>query len=102
MGYRYQTHSKNLPCKPDIVFRGRRKAIFVHGCFWHRHSGCAKTYIPLTREEYWLPKFKRTIQRDNACEKELRELGWDVLVVWECETRNLELLELKLRDFMLS
>lgn len=102
MGYRYRTHPKNLPGKPDIIFRGRQKAIFVHGCFWHRHSGCAKAYVPRTREEYWLPKFKRTTQRDKNCEEDLRELGWDVLIIWECETKNLELLESKLRGFMSS
>lgn len=100
MGYRYRMHPKDLPCKPDVIFRGKRKAIFVHGCFWHRHPGCAKVYVPSTRVEYWLPKFEKTIQRDQACEDALRQLSWDVLVVWECETRNLKLLEPKLRDFM--
>ena len=100
MGYRYRTHPKDLPCKPDIVFRGRRQVVFVHGCFWHRHQGCERTAIPKTKESYWLPKFDRTVQRDKDCENRLREIGWSVLVVWECETKNLALLESKLRDFM--
>lgn len=70
-----------------------RLAIFVHGCFWHRHSGCSRASTPHTRQTFWLTKFSRNVQRDFVVRKALEELGWRVLVVWECETRRPEVLE---------
>jgi len=87
-GYRFHVHVKFLPASPDIVFSARRKVIFVHGCFWHRHEGCPKAYVPKSREEYWLPKFERTVVRDKEAEQHLRANGWGTMVVWECEMKN--------------
>ena len=88
MGYRYRLHVKDLPGRPDIVLRRRRKLIFVHGCFWHQHQACADGRIPRTRRDYWVPKLERTIVRDRQHLTRLRQLGWDVLVIWECEIKD--------------
>jgi DNA mismatch endonuclease (patch repair protein) len=87
LGYRYRLHRKDLPGNPDLVFSSRRKVIFVHGCFWHQHenSSCKITNTPKTNLEYWLPKLERTKQRDEVNQHKLKETGWDVLVIWECE-----------------
>lgn len=85
LGYRYRLHAKRLPGKPDIVFPGRKKAIFVHGCFWHGHD-CAKGQLPKSRREYWEPKLKTNIARDAAQVIALQALGWSALTVWQCET----------------
>jgi DNA mismatch endonuclease, patch repair protein len=85
LGFRYRLHSKRLPGKPDIVFPVRKKAIFVHGCFWHGHD-CAKGQLPKSRREYWEPKLKTNIARDAAQVIALQALGWSALTVWQCET----------------
>src|SRR5689334_10091624 len=85
-GYRYRLHPKGLPGKPDIAFPGRRKAIFVHGCFWHGH-GCSKGQPPKSREDYWQPKLRSNKERDERRIKELADLGWSAMVVWQCELR---------------
>jgi DNA mismatch endonuclease (patch repair protein) len=100
MGYRYRLHSKDLPGKPDLVFRNRKKAIFVHGCFWHQHPGCREGRIPGSRREYWDPKLKRNVERDRLHLENLTDLGWDVLVVWECETSQLHSLKRQLSRFL--
>lgn len=100
MGRRFRLHRRDLPGTPDIVLPAVKKAIFVHGCFWHRHASCSKATTPKTRREFWTEKFNRNIDRDRRKEGELRELGWDVCTVWECETHNLERLELRLRDWL--
>ena len=87
-GFRYRLHGKNLPGKPDLVFPRFRTALFIHGCFWHRHSGCPRATTPKTREEFWLEKFKRNQRRDHENQIKLKELGWRVLVVWECEVQT--------------
>ncbi|WP_202814816.1 very short patch repair endonuclease [Aurantimonas coralicida] len=92
-GLRYRLHRADLPGKPDIVLPSRRIAIFVHGCFWHRHEGCRRARMPATRQEYWVPKFERNVARDIANETALRDLGWDVRIVWECETKPGQLAE---------
>ena len=84
VGYRYRLHLKELPGAPDLVFPRRRKVIFVHGCFWHFHR-CAGSKIPETRRDYWEPKLRATRTRDRRNKRKLERLGWDVLVVWECE-----------------
>lgn len=98
-GFRFRLHRKDLPGSPDIVLPGPRLAIFVHGCFWHRHPGCCYASMPQTRQEYWLPKFAANVERDAHKEAQLRELGWRVLVVWECETKpkNIDALDRRLR-----
>ena len=88
LGYRFRLHRKDLPGKPDLVFPSRRKAIFVHGCFWHQHSGCREGRVPGTRLEYWKPKLTRNQQRDTAAQSALREQGWQFLVVWECQLKD--------------
>ena len=88
MGYRFRLHRKDLPGKPDIVLPKYKTVIFVHGCFWHRHEGCKFAYHPKSREEFWVNKFKGTLERDLKKEKALKESGWRVLVVWECELKR--------------
>jgi DNA mismatch endonuclease (patch repair protein) len=88
LGYRYRLHYGSLPGRPDIAFPERRKVIFVHGCFWHRHEGCSRCRMPKSRREYWAPKLEKNRLRDIETRAKLEELGWDVLVVWECETEE--------------
>ena len=99
-GYRYRLHARDLPGRPDIVFRKSRKAIFVHGCFWHRHDGCKRATTPKTRQAYWQGKFDRNKARDARNERALSAIGWNTLVVWECETKDAEALSARLRGFM--
>jgi DNA mismatch endonuclease, patch repair protein len=98
-GLRYRLHSKTLPGKPDIVFPGRKRAIFVHGCFWHGHN-CSKGRQPKSRLEYWGPKLRANRQRDEWAVAELGRLGWESLVVWQCETKDPEALLEKLWVFL--
>ena len=88
MGYRYRLHDKRLPGHPDIVLPRHRKVIFVHGCFWHRHNCPDGRKLPTSKPEYWGSKLERNRVRDARHIAELRELGWDVMVVWECEVKN--------------
>ena len=87
-GFRFRLHDRSLPGRPDIVLKRYRTAIFVHGCFWHRHKGCANATMPSSRTDFWNEKFRRTIQRDAHNVKELKEAGWRVITVWECELRK--------------
>ena len=87
-GFRFRLHDKRLPGKPDIVLPRHRTVIFVNGCFWHRHNNCEYAYTPKSRQEFWLNKFQGTIQRDQEKQKMLADLGWQVLVVWECELKR--------------
>ncbi|ATE67426.1 very short patch repair endonuclease [Rhizorhabdus dicambivorans] len=102
MGYRYRLQAKDLPGRPDILFRTRRKAIFVHGCFWHRHPdpSCKLARMPKSRLEFWESKLEGNRARDTANEAKLEEMGWKVLTVWECELRDLEQLGNKLSGFI--
>ncbi|MFG8730413.1 very short patch repair endonuclease [Pseudomonas aeruginosa] len=103
LGLRFRLHKRSLPGSPDIVLRKHHAVIFVHGCFWHRHPGCRYASMPKTRREYWEPKFLANVERDARKASELEALGWRVLLVWECETRDLAALEERLRrDFSLS
>ncbi|PMY73093.1 MULTISPECIES: very short patch repair endonuclease [unclassified Pseudomonas] len=103
LGLRFRLHRRDLPGSPDIVLPRLRTVIFVHGCFWHRHSDCRYATTPKTRQEYWLPKFAANIERDARKEAQLQALGWRVLLVWECETKRREELTLRLRrEFGLS
>lgn len=99
MGYRFRLHRSDLPGKPDIVFAGRRKAIFVHGCFWHAH-GCRIGRPPKSRQEFWLAKLRRNAERDRENEQALWRQGWNVLTIWQCETKALSVLRNKLKSFL--
>lgn len=99
-GYRFTIVGRDLPGKPDIVFRKRKKVIFVHGCFWHRHAGCFISHLPKTRTDYWEKKFKDNIKRDLENTDRLKALGWGVLVVWECETKSMDGLAEKIKLFL--
>lgn len=90
-GLRYRLHRRDLPGNPDVVFPSLRVAVFVHGCFWHRHAGCKRASTPASRTEYWLPKLARNAQRDAANSQHLANLGWTVVVVWECQAAPREL-----------
>ena len=98
-GYRYRLHRKDLPGRPDIVFVSRRKAIFVHGCFWHGHD-CPKGRLPKSRRDYWVPKLRGNRERDARNADRLRSMGWEVLAVWECETADLDALAARLFAFL--
>jgi len=100
MGFRYRLHVANLPGKPDLVFRRRKKIIDVRGCFWHCHPGCIDSHMPKSRLDYWRPKLRRNQQRDHENARALRSAGFRVLIVWECEIRNEARLEGKLRRFL--
>lgn len=100
MGYRYRLHGKGLPGHPDLVFAGRKKIIFVHGCFWHRHENCRLARLPKSRLDFWEPKLERNKARDEAAMRELAEKGWQVLVIWECELHDLGRLEHRIKAFL--
>jgi DNA mismatch endonuclease (patch repair protein) len=102
MGYRFRLHAKDLPGKPDLVFRSRKKVIFVHGCFWHQHQTvkCPISRRPQSNPGYWGAKLARNVERDAEHLAALRKAGWKVLVVWECETENGQVLEKRLRKFL--
>jgi DNA mismatch endonuclease, patch repair protein len=100
MGYRFRLHVRSLPGNPDIILPRHRKAILVHGCFWHRHDCPDGRKLPRSKPEYWGPKLERNRRRDEMNVGRLRELGWDVLVVWECQARREEVVIKKLRRFM--
>lgn len=85
VGIRFRLHDERLPGRPDIVLAGRRLAIFVHGCFWHRHEGCSRTTTPKSNSAYWTQKFAENIERDRRKTHQLQNKGWRVRVVWECE-----------------
>jgi DNA mismatch endonuclease (patch repair protein) len=101
-GYRFRLHRRDLPGRPDLVFPGRRKIIFVHGCFWHQHPDptCRLARRPKSRHEFWSPKFEANIARDERVLARLADLGWNVLIVWECELRDKGSLERALRGFL--
>ena len=100
LGYRFTVKSEGIPGHPDIVFRGRRKVIFVHGCFWHRHPGCSNTRTPKTRVEFWVEKFDRNVLRDAEVAELLRASGWEAIVIWECETNRKDLIVSRLTSFL--
>ncbi len=102
MGYRYRLHQRWLPGVPDLVFGPRRKVIFVHGCFWHAHDdpACKLARLPKSRLDFWLPKLEGNRARDERNMAELRKLGWDALVIWECQTRNVDEMERQITQFL--
>src|SRR5439155_25720544 len=100
LGYRFRLHSRDLPGTPDLLFPRLRKAIFVHGCFWHRHRNCVRTTTPKTRAAFWAQKFADNIKRDARARRRLRAAGWEVLVIWECETFSKPSLEARVIAFL--
>ena len=88
LGFRFRLHRGDLPGSPDMVFPRYRTVVFVHGCFWHRHHGCRYAYRPKSRIQFWTKKFEENVARDTRNEMALRDLGWRVLVIWECETKD--------------
>ena len=98
-GYRFRLHGRGLPGKPDIVFKKRKRAVFVHGCFWHRH-GCKRTTHPKSRQDYWQDKFAKNVARDRRNAALLADDGWDIFVAWECEVDSDETLLQRLMEFL--
>jgi DNA mismatch endonuclease (patch repair protein) len=98
-GYRYRKHDSSLPGKPDLVFPSRRKVIFLHGCFWHGHR-CRLGRVPKTRADYWLSKIDGNRSRDRKNIRVLRRLGWRALVIWECQSLNLDELIARAERFL--
>jgi len=100
LGYRYRLHDRKLPGCPDLVFGPRRKVIFVHGCFWHRHARCALARLPKSRLDFWLPKLEGNKSRDQRNRRALARRGWKVLTIWECKLRDADRLNDKIRRFL--
>lgn len=102
LGYRYRLHVGGLPGRPDLVFAGRRKVIFVHGCFWHRHRNarCRLARIPKSRLEFWVPKLENNSERDRRNLTALRRTGWRALVIWECELGQIAALSRRIQRFL--
>lgn len=99
LGYRYRLHVNKLPGCPDLVFHGRKKAIFVHGCFWHCH-GCKKGQPPKSKLDYWLPKLEENKLRDARNIRELEMLGWQIMIIWQCEIKDIENLKQRIVSFL--
>ena len=89
-GFRFRINSHKLPGKPDIVLTKYSTVIFVHGCFWHQHDNCKYAYLPKSNKDYWLPKLNRNIERDKQVQDELKKNGWKIIIIWECEIKNID------------
>ncbi|MDL1981718.1 MAG: very short patch repair endonuclease [Deltaproteobacteria bacterium] len=100
MGFRFRLHRRDLPGTPDIALPRHGKVIFVHGCFWHGHKRCPRSKRPTTNENFWNNKLDGNIKRDKRYRRELRQMGWKVLIIWECETKSPEKLLQKLERFL--
>jgi DNA mismatch endonuclease Vsr len=100
LGIRYRLIYKNLPCKPDIIFPRRKKVIFVHGCFWHGHSGCKRSKLPDTNHLFWKAKIEKNIKRDEYSQDALEALGWSILIIWQCELKDIAGLKTRLQFFL--
>lgn len=100
LGYRYRLHAKELPGKPDMAFRPRKKVIFMHGCFWHGHQCKRGDRTPKNNRTYWKKKISRNRERDRENMEALRRQGWRALVVWECETKDVKQLAERIRSFL--
>lgn len=100
MGYRFRLHGKSLLGKPDIVLPRYKKVIFVHGCFWHGHKGCHRAARPVSNAEFWNRKIDGNIKRDAKVQRELKSLNWKSLIVWQCQTRDLQTLQKRLEQFL--
>ena len=102
LGYRFRLHRRDLPGTPDIVFVSKRKAIFVHGCFWHGHARCARATPPSSNVRFWAEKIAKNKSRDQAAVSALKHIGWRVCVIWQCELRRSGVVQGKLRRFLLN
>jgi len=102
LGFRFRVNAKALPGKPDLSIKSRKKAIFVHGCFWHRHEGCKLASTPVSNLEYWLSKFEGNMARDRKHLANYKAMGWKPLVIWECETRQIDKLRKRLKAYLSS
>jgi DNA mismatch endonuclease (patch repair protein) len=100
LGFRFRLHRKDLPGKPDLVFPSRKKIIFVHGCFWHGHNCARGKRKPKTNTEYWVEKIQRNTERNARDQSALKALGWNVLVVWECELKDAKALSSRIKSFL--
>jgi DNA mismatch endonuclease (patch repair protein) len=102
MGYRYRLHRRDLPGTPDLVFSSRRKVIFMHGCFWHRHPdpACKLARLPKSRPEFWVTKLEANQKRDNEDVRRLQDLGWNSMIVWECQMTNLDEVRRRVKEFL--
>lgn len=100
LGYRYRLHRADLPGRPDLVFPSRRKVVFVNGCFWHNHPGCARAHIPSGNKDYWLPKLTNNRERDERNVQLLKEKGWGVMTVWECQLKDMSTTSQRLTEFL--
>lgn len=98
MGYRFRLHSKDLPGKPDIVMPRHKIVVFCHGCFWHQHPKCKRASTPKSNIDYWKPKLQGNVLRFEENKKKMQDLGWKVVVIWECETKSGEKLRKIIRD----
>jgi DNA mismatch endonuclease (patch repair protein) len=102
LGYRYRLQYAKLPGKPDFAFPGRHKAIWVHGCFWHRHDNCALARLPKGRQDFWVPKLDENRRRDLENQEKVRQMGWESLVIWECELKTPAAIEEEIKAFLES
>ena len=100
LGFRFRLYRKDLPGRPDLVFPRYRAVVFVHGCFWHRHEGCRYAYTPRTRVRFWMGKFSENMARDRRTAQALLTLGWRILIIWECETRDEVVVGERLQDYL--
>lgn len=100
MGYRYRLHVRDLPGKPDLVFPSRHAVIFMHGCFWHRHKGCSLARLPKSKLDFWGPKLEANRKRDSRNQRRLKDLGWRVLIVWECQMADVNRVSVLVREFL--
>lgn len=100
LGYRYRLHRRDLPGTPDLVFAGLKRVIFVHGCFWHQHPGCKNARMPKSRQEFWGTKLGANVTRDERDLRALRKLGWQTMVVWECEVSDIARLTRRITGFL--
>ena len=100
LGRRYQLHRTDLPGCPDLVFPRRKKVIFVHGCYWHRHGGCPNARLPKSRLDFWQPKLEANAVRDGRNARRLRAKGWGVMVIWECQVKNAAALANRIKRFL--
>jgi DNA mismatch endonuclease, patch repair protein len=100
LGFRFRLHVRKLPGSPDLVFPRKKIALFVHGCFWHRHQGCPYCYAPKSNIQFWREKFKKNVVRDKRVETGLEGMGWRVAVIWECETADSNGLRKRLKELL--
>lgn len=100
LGFRYRLHGQKLPGRPDLVFKKRKKVIFVHGCFWHRHENCNHARMPKSNTDFWIEKLNQNKIRDDKNVETLAQLGWENLIIWECEIRDIVELEKRIIVFL--